>query len=266
MNKDVIRQTRQFLNGVRPWITPADYANSLNHYGCPPDRLPLLDRPIDDAPTYTDLLVYVAGRLGAPIRYLELGVSVGKNFYTLANLLPDAELYGFDREPINPTLARRLLPVDEDGPTKRFRLHGNRINYVRGDIRASADWQPFAGQRFNLVFFDAAHHADDILAEADMLERLQLIDRRGFVMVWDDLDRRETGPLTQAFYRLFERWRVSYRLPETAAFLVPLNGWLGQHEHVHTIGVINNIGLTQAGLTTAGGQPGAAPTETNKPT
>lgn len=267
MNKDVIRQTRQFLNGVHPWITQADYARSINHYGCPPDRLPLLEQPIDDTPTYTDLLVYAAGRLGAPIYYLELGVSVGKNFYTLANLLPDAELYGFDCEPINPTLARRLLPLADDGPLQRFRLHGNRINYLRGDIATPADWQPLARKRFNLIFSDAAHHADAILAEADLLERLHLIDRRGFVVVWDDLDRSPTGPLTQAFTRIADRWREMYQLQAGAAFQVPLNGWLGQHEHVHTIGVINNIGLTQAGLASVGRVPSAAPsTEIRTPT
>lgn len=248
MDSDIIRENRKFLHSVEEWISPAAYDSSRSCYGCPRRVLPLLSLPIDDQPTYSDLLVYAARRLPAPVRYLELGVSVGKNFYVLANALNEATLVGFDWERMSPTLARRFEFMHSAGRLHWYRYRRNRIGYLQADIRSAPDWALLAGQRFNLVLSDACHQADMLRREFTMLERFDLLDPAGFVMVWDDLDRSPAGPVTRAYQEIADALRRRYDLPPEAAFRLELNGWLGQHEHRHTIGVINSVGLTRAAL------------------
>ena len=70
-----------------------------------------------------------------------------------------------------------------------------------------------------------------------MLERYDLIDRRGFVMVWDDLG----DSMTDAFLSVWERMRVCYSLPDESLQLGLVNGWLGIHEPAHLVGVIAHV-------------------------
>lgn len=243
MDLEIIRKNRQYLNAVSEWIAPEDYRASRAGYGCAARVLPLLARPLDEQPTYTDLLVHCAHRLPAPVRYLELGVSVGRNLYVLAHALREAELIGFDWERINPALARRFTPEPRAGRLQWYRCGSNRVGYLQGDIAAAGDWQALAGRRFNLVLSDACHQPDMLRAEFGMLLAHDLLDPAGFVIVWDDLDRRDSGPMTRTFTELAAALRARYRLAPECAFRLELNGWLGQHEHRHTVGVVNSIGL-----------------------
>lgn len=239
MNRDIIHKNRAHLHSVKNWIALEDYRRSRAHYGCPPRVLPLLNLPIDEQPTYTDMLVYAASLLPSGVRHLELGVSVGKNFYVLANAFADAMLLGFDWEKINPLLERRFHRVTTDRRLCWYRYGTNRIGYLQGDIASAEDWAALAGQKFNLVLSDACHQPRMLRRELAMLERYDLL-----VIVWDDLDRLESGPVTRAFLRIADFLQARYRLPAASVFRVELNGWLGQHEHKHTVGVINNLGLT----------------------
>lgn len=244
MDGEIIRTNREYLHSITNWIAPADYWNSRDYYGCPPRALPFLNLRIDHQPTYTDLLVHAAAQLQAPVCYLELGVSVGKNFYVLANALADALLIGFDWERMNPRLAERFEHEGLDAGLCWFRHRTNRIGYLQGDIGRSEDWARLAGRRFNLILSDACHQPDMLSRELSMLERYDLLDTAGFVVVWDDLDRDADGPVTAAFEEIGARLRERCALARDGCFRIELNGWLGQHEHRHTVGVINNIGLT----------------------
>lgn len=243
MDKDIIQKNRAYLHSVTGWITEDDYINSRGHYGCPRHALPLLNLPLDEQPTYTDLLVYAAAPLPSPVCYLELGVSVGKNFFVMANALHNATLIGFDWERINPTLERRLEAISTEGRLRWYRYGTNRVGYLQGDIACMEDWAQLAGRQFNLILSDACHQPDMLRQEYAMMERFGLIDATAAMIVWDDLDRHAEGPVTQAFIDICAR--LSARNGASSNFRVELNGWLGQHEHRHTVGVWNNIGLTQ---------------------
>lgn len=243
MDRDVIRKNRQYLSAITRWISDEDYANSRGYYGCPPRIYPLLNLPINDEPTYTDLIVCAAQRLHHPIRYLELGVSVGKNFYVIANALENASLCGFDWERINPTLERQFQFRAQEGPIRYYCHRSNAIAYLQGDIFEKANWALLRGSKFNLIFSDASHHEAALLHEFEMLRKFELIDERGFMMIWDDLDGREDGPMTGTFRHICKQMQRRYGLERDGMFRVALNGWLGQHEHRHTVGVINTIGL-----------------------
>lgn len=248
MDRETVRRNRYWLHSVPKWISDESYRHSRSGYGCPSHALAFLDLPIDDQPTYTDLLVHAAAHLPRRVAFLELGVSVGKNFYVLANVLDHASLYGFDREEINPVLAAQLDRIPDEGRLKRFRRGPNEVAYLQGDIARPEDWVPLSGMRFNLVFSDACHRPEILKREWEMIERHELLDADGFVIVWDDLDRQPTGAITRAFVEIGAGLRCRFRLPTEAMFRVQLNGWMGQHEHRHTIGVINSIGLTARSL------------------
>jgi hypothetical protein len=230
---------------VDQWITEEDYRNSRSGYGCPPQLVDVLDLPINDEPTYTDLLVDAAIRIGGSVDYLEIGVSVGKNFFVLANALRDSRLYGFDWEAINPTIERRFRRVGGRPPVSTYRYRTNTISYVQGDIFEDEGWRALAGRRFNIVFSDACHRAHALLRELDKMRELDLIDPDRFFMLWDDLDADPNGPVSRAFWRIAEELEERFGSGDANAFMLRVNGWLGQHEHRHTVGIINSIGLTR---------------------
>ena len=89
-----------------------------------------------------------------------------------------------------------------------------------------------------MLFSDASHDPEAISHEATMLERYDLIDRRGFVMVWDDLG----DSMTDAFLSVWERMRVRYSLPDESLQLGLVNGLLGEFdEPAHLLGVIAHV-------------------------
>ena len=82
------------------------------NYGLPPYAYPLINLPVGGVPIQHDLISYFAGILSTKIRYLEIGVSVGKGLLTQLNFLgPKAEVgsryMGTDRQ--QPTFFLRLL-------------------------------------------------------------------------------------------------------------------------------------------------------------
>jgi hypothetical protein len=209
---------RQILGSVDRWITADSVASSLWRYGvpeeltlpqkCQGDRTGLSD--IEREITCSDALVFV-GSLLSNLRYLEIGVSVGKNFLQICNQFRSAEIVGLDVEEINPVLLERLgggdviwrAPAESDVATlsgqtvpKRASLTQIRstegsISYLSADQFSEETWRRLAGRKFNLVFSDGVHSADALQAELQFLLKYDLIDRREFVMLWDDLLGRQ---------------------------------------------------------------------------
>jgi len=91
---------------------------------------------------------------------------------------------------------------------------------------------------------DACRRPHALLHEFEKLRRFDLIDRTMLFMLWADLDRDPAGPVSRAFWHIAGALREELGIPADGTFTMQANGWLGQHEHVHTIGVINSIGLT----------------------
>lgn len=233
-----IRRHRSFLHAVDHWIDSTTYAASRSGYGCPARLYPMLDLPLNEDPTYTDLIAEAAGWLPAPVRYLEIGVSVGKNFWVLANVLEHAELVGFDWEKISPALATRFTRRSERPPVTEYTFGTNRIAYIEGNVLSTVDWQLLGGQSFNLVFSDAIHQTAALLHEFAMLDSLALLDARGFCMFWDDLDVDPAGPVSAAYFDIARQLKRHYGASHLALAQQRVNGWLGQHEHSHLIGMI----------------------------
>jgi hypothetical protein len=248
MHPAIVDANRRALHSVEQWIRPEDYESSRAHYGCPPELVKLLDAPINQELICTDLLVMAAHHLNEPLNYLEIGVSVGKNFYAMSQALRHSLLVGLDWERLNPTLASRFRLVHRQQPVSSFTTGRNMIRYVEGDLFREATWKALAGTRFQLIFSDAAHHPAGVLHEFEMLSRHGLLDPERLFILWDDLDHDPQGPMSQAFFQICDGLRELTSGRKATQFLMEVNGWLGEHEHRHTVGVFNTLGLSAGDL------------------
>lgn len=249
MDRSIIAESRRHLGAIPCWIDDEAWANSRAYYGCPPRLRHVVDLPINEEPTYTDALLVAARHLGPEISYLEVGVSLGKNFWVLASALDQARLVGFDWERINPVLEARLDAAGGEGPLRHYRLGENRVSYLHGDLFHPEDWRALAGERFQLVFLDAIDRAEAALFQVERLLELHLLDPERFCLVWDDLEADEGGDMSRAFFRVAEQLRRDFAVPAAGVFRLVVNSTLGQHEPPHYVGVIHNAGLTPGAFT-----------------
>jgi hypothetical protein len=240
-----VAANRKTLALVPSWLDEEVYRNSIFQYGLPPHIRVFIDDPIDDTPTYSDVIVHLARGIQS-LRYLELGPSVGKNFFQVANAVKGAELVAVDIEDINPALERRLAFIDvqtwETAPgSKRARpsthsvyeLGGNRVEYIAGDLFDRATWERLRGRKFNLIFSDAFHSPEALTMEWDHVLRLDLLADGPFAMVWDDLT---TAGMRDAFYAIASA--LARIRPRIKISLELFQGWVGKRERLHPVGIV----------------------------
>ena len=244
----IIRQNRDTLSLIPHWISDEVYDASVFQYGVPAPLKHLLDKSIGPEATYTDAICFLQSRLTSPVQYLELGVSVGKNFFQIASFFANSTLTGFDIEEINPVLEAQFSEgttddrwTTKDGSMKKgesslksYRHKTNRVRYLSGDIFDEGAWARLAGEKFNVIFSDAFHSPDALRIEYEMLKRHDLINREQFIMMWDDLG----GKMTGEFLHIYDDMRSEYGLTGSSLALNTYQGWMGEGVPKHMIGII----------------------------
>jgi hypothetical protein len=204
---------RETLKGISSWVDEDSLSASLWRYGVPEQwntKRQGLGKTglneIEQEPTYSDLITFMLDTLGSDVRYLEIGVSVGKNFLQVAERYPEARITGLDVEKPNPVLVRQFdnMKVARTGQTSlvetlsgvpgnvtlahyELQRSGKSVTYVQGDQFASQTWASLKGERFNFIFSDGVHSARAVKDELEHLLEHDLIDRGCFLMYWDDL-------------------------------------------------------------------------------
>jgi hypothetical protein len=251
--REIKSKNRTSLATVNSWITDSDYERSIYRYGIRPKNRLRIDAPIGEETTLSDLIACLAMDLTKDIRYLEIGVSVGKNFFQMLNQWNDALLVGFDIEDINPVLERYLekgasvsWETKEGSPRKSpsslteytFKMNRNQVRYLTGDLFDDASWARLAGSTFNLVFSDACHEPKAILREWDLIKSLRLLDQDEFVFVWDDL----RGEMQGAFKQISAEMRRTFNIPASDVWLGLCRGWYGSNQNYHEVGVLRKLG------------------------
>lgn len=263
VDRDALQQTiehnRKTLGRIPSWIQDKQLESSVFNYGLTPQARRLIDLPLANCCTHADLLVYFAQRLNKPVRYLELGVSVGKTFWQVLHASEKIELVGFDIEELNPALAASLLlESKEQWPTMHsslkktdssFSIYRNqrsecRVHYLCGDIFDPNSWARLDGRKFNLLLSDAFHSVDAIEWEWQQLLQRRLLDPEECVIMWDDLD----GEMHQWF--LAKRSAIMQAMDIGASNIGTLwiYGWLGRREYLHRIGLAFRGGVLERGL------------------
>jgi hypothetical protein len=223
----IYAKNRQTQRAVSKWISADVLEDSLWRYGIPGDNLLEDLNRVESVITYTDILSFLSTLLTDP-RYLEIGVSAGKNFYQMSKQLDDALLVGLDIEDINPVLEglyhRRgtiwesanlhpFIKYDGIAMEKRFTLtefsepeNSNRIYYLSGDKFEEELWQSLEGMCFNLVFSDACHTPESIETELEFMLQSRLIDPSEFIMMWDDVNEERLPSVLRATTTLSQRF------------------------------------------------------------
>ncbi len=238
---------RAFLRTIDCWIREPDYKASIFQYGLPSRVRHLIDVPMTEEVTYSDAISCLARALGPDLRYLELGVSVGKNVSQVLHHVHGAELTCFDIEDINPVLEEMLVKQDHvEWPTAQesirkkpsglttynFSQNGNKVSYLAGDIFDKQSWERLRGRSYNLIFSDAFHSASALLKEWEMIKSCNLL-ADDFTMMWDDLGDSD---MRGAFYRIVIEMRAAYGSNKLNAGIVFYRGWLGEHAPYHPVG------------------------------
>ena len=210
----IYQSNRATLSSVPSWVEPATLLNSLWRYGVPEQweagRLGLGRtglNEIEPEVTYTDLIAFIASHI-EPLSYLEIGVSVGKNFLQIVERFPDAEIVGLDVEDINPVFASRFERIEtvfrseRDYPVEslagsasvhltEFRLHrknGRPVTYIKGDQYSLDTWALLKGRQFNFIFSDGVHSPRALRDEFRQFAANDLLDlSERYAIYWDDL-------------------------------------------------------------------------------
>lgn len=245
----IVNFNRETLKKVNNWIDDEVYEESIYQYGLPQHARHLIDRDVGKYITYSDAILYLSSFLKKDVNYLELGVSVGKNFLQIINFLKNSNITGLDIEEINPILEKFFCKVKRiewetmNGSMKRknsslttyiYVPNNNRIMYISGDVFDENSWNQLSGNRYNIIFSDAFHTPEALLHEYQMIKKHSLIDEEEFILVWDDLH----GEMESSFNQIWFDLSKKYNLKDNNKLRIGLNGWLGQNEFVHEIGII----------------------------
>jgi hypothetical protein len=247
----ICEKNRSTLKKVKKWLISEVAEKSYFQYGVPDDIKTLLDLDIGNELTYTDLIAYYS-RLFNTVNYLELGVSVGKNFLQLAEQFENAIITGYDIENINPVLEsffefksviKWATPSQsirkEDSSLKQYLYKTNHVKYLAGDIWDESTWEKLYGGKFNVIFSDALHDPKALLWEFEMMSKYDLLNDK-FIIFWDDLN----NGLKQSFFYIAKQSMNKYGVTRDNIHLIKINGWLGQNYPIkHDVGFISNLDL-----------------------
>ena len=265
---DIIKFNRETLTSVPKWIEREHWEkpNSIFNYGLPPQITYLIDLPISKALTEADLLcsfmVDMSKKYGY-VRYIEIGVSVGKTFYQVIKFandkladIPDIQLSCLDIEKINPTfenlldvicsnkvvthipstpLVNSMRNLDTNVITK-----WNNITYYESDEFDPAIWK-LMDKKYNIIFSDALHEPDALICEYQQLKTNSLFDNKGFIYCFDDLERERYGRMWRAVIHIFDDLKIVFPNLHVTLEHKVVNGWIGQHEFPHNFGIIRAL-------------------------
>jgi len=222
----IIKENRYILSKSSSFLTSAQYKE--NNYGIPGNIYRSLDKPINEFPTYSDMFIFFSKYLKKPLNYLEIGVSVLKNFVQINESLETSSLTGFDINPI----AKNSNYIFEEKNKK-----SNTLSYFQGDVLSKKDTILFREkykEKFNFVFSDALHEHDAVMSEYENIIKGNLDDE--FILYFDDLD---FPGLEKTVNFIYSDLKKEYDKLFFTTFYI--NGWVGQHEKLHKNGLVSTI-------------------------
>ncbi len=243
---EVMVENRRHLAAVHTWWDLDALNDSFYYYGVP-KGCPDLDE-VEQRLTYKDWMCFLAGQLNKPVKYLELGVSVGMSSYELLKTLKPERVVGMDIEAIYPVLKGYLTGgevidewpmgkvfnvINDGGPRpKPSRItryhHGDSIyDYLEANVWEESTWSRLDHVKFNLVLSDAVHYPDAIKMECERLLVNDRLDKDGFVAVWDDL---QMEGMQEAFIWIVDQIKTAFPGRKIHAGCMDVYGSYCNHE------------------------------------
>lgn len=227
----VIKSNREYLATIDNFLPYEIYVK--NDYGVQKRIYDQLDEDIPEILTYSDLIVYLINRLFKDnVNYLEIGVSVLKNYLQVNNGIKNSKLVAFDINEINP----RFSDIEN------MHLNNNILSYYKGSVLDQSDTSKFINLhtgKFDFIFSDALHTPQAIRAEYNLIIKKCLSEN--FILYYDDLDFEG---LEEEFCRIKEDIQED-RKTTINCYTFYIYGWIGTKEKLHKNGIITNMDLAK---------------------
>ncbi len=228
---EIINKNRIYLKTINKFLSEDSYAQ--NDYGVQRRIYNNLEKEIVKIPTYSDLLIFFIKKLFEnKVNYLEIGVSVLKNYLQINNGVSDSNIVGFDINDLNPNFIN----------LNKIQKNNNNLIYFKGNVLNEEDAQKFNEifkDKFDLVFSDALHEPEAIRSEYELIIKNNLKNK--FLVYYDDLDfvgiEDELGKIRKDLENHLDKSINFYTLN--------IYGWIGQHEKLHKNGILTTFDLEE---------------------
>lgn len=193
--------------------------------------------------TNIDLIQFLSTLLSKKVVYTEIGVSVLKNFYLMANFLSKSKLYAFDINDIYKPMEKKLKFINKSGIKTKYALDSNEIIYFKGNVFSSDDLISFSDEfkkKTNLIYSDADHTEKGLMFEYEYFYKLVLDEE--FILYFDDINSK-TMP---GFLKILEKLKTERPSSVINGYTFWINGWMGKNENQHRNGIISTINIPYA--------------------
>ena len=236
---NVIKTNRIFLSTSENFLTEQNYEK--NDYGIPLHIYKKINKKINNRLTYSDLVPVLLRFLKKEnIKYLEIGVSVLKNYMQINNQIKNATLVAYDiNKPVD-VYKKLFNKVNNLNPKLKYSdTADNNLYYFQGDVLDKEDTSSFItllNLKYDFVMSDAMHTKKGIISEFDNIIKNQLEEI--FILYYDDLD---FPGLQEAAYENYVKLLSQDENLNFYTFWI--SGWVGQHEKMHKNGIISNLDI-----------------------
>ncbi len=237
-----INKNRSILDGLGTLISKKEY--ELTDYGIPKKNLQYINEPINKYLCNIDLIIILLTFFRKKeVNYLEIGVSIMKNFFVIENNFKNFNLFAYD---INPIIGKHKSKFQKDSELNSFYFSENTNNslfYYVGDVLNEFQTKEFTSKlnsKFDFIYSDALHTQAGVEAEFKNIIQNNLNDE--FIIYYDDLDIDWDIPTVEAaVFNIFRKLKKENKNVKLFTFWI--NGWLGQYESMHKNAIITNIDL-----------------------
>ncbi len=234
----IVLQNRKILSKFKEFSNEKVIKKSEDFYGLG-QNIQIINKKMGYRMSNLDLLQLLSLSLSEKVIYTEIGVSVLKNFYLMANYLDNAELYAFDRNEIYKNVEKEFTSKKRNGNVGMYKFNNNLITYFKGDVYSKDDWKELAGlqkTKTNLIFSDADHSYEGIVFEYDHFYKENIADE--FIIYFDDINSK-TFP---GLYKVTELMNEN-RKNKINCYTFLINGWMGKNRNQHRNAILTNVDI-----------------------
>jgi hypothetical protein len=234
----IVLKNRKLLKSIKTFKSNSLISESKDNYGLTSRGYELVDEGINLRLTYIDLIPHLCRYISNEIIYVEIGVSVLKNFYCVANNLTTSKMFAFDINPINTIIEEKFNNKKQiSDQSTSYIFNSNLITYVEGDVYNSKDLQELLGlsKKPNFIFSDADHTPEGLINEYNNFYSKCLDEN--FIIYFDDLN----SEMFSTFIDIYND--IAKKRHNVKAHTFAINGWLGDNENLHKNGIISNLDI-----------------------
>ena len=234
----IVLNNRKILKNLGDFVEDKYLTDSKDLYGVGKNKL-LINKRMGLRLSHIDLMQILTKNYNEKIIYTEIGVSVLKNFFLLANFLNGAEMYAFDRNKIYKKIEKHFDLIEEYEFAKKYNYHNNEITYFVGNVYSERDFDKFIkiqNKKTNFIFSDADHSEEGIFLEYKNYYSKNLDEN--FIIYFDDINSATYPALEKIISDLRKN-----RKKQIYAYTFWINGWLGKHQNQHKNAILSTFDI-----------------------